>query len=185
MLASLADPFIALLSSEPFGALGVLAGFAAALMPRRTPILLASALCSALFCAHFLRLGSATGAAMCLISLAQSLAATQASYGSRPAWLNGFFAASSAATVGLTLATWAGWSSALAGTGALFATAARLQIDAQRMRWLLLACTLCWIGHNTLVGSISGLTGDTLTLVGLSVGLWRGRDARERRLAPA
>jgi hypothetical protein len=53
------------------GALGVAAG----LMPRRNLILLASSLCSALFCIHFLRLGSPTGAAMCAISLVQSLAA--------------------------------------------------------------------------------------------------------------
>lgn len=180
MLSPLLDSWLAALAAmEPFGALGLLAGLASGLMPGRRAILLASALCSALFCAHFLRLGSGTGAAMCAVSIVQSLAATKAAGSRRPAWLPGLFAGSSAVAVALTLATWAGWPSALAGTGSLLATAARLQGDVRRMRLLLLACSGCWMGHNLLVGSVAGLANDGLTLASLGLGLWL--DSRSAR----
>ncbi len=158
---------------EPFGAAAVLAGFSAGLMPRRALILGLSALCSVLFCAHFLRIGSATGAAMCLVSAFQSMAALAIVPGRRPGWVGPCFVASSAVAVGLTIATWSGLPSALAGTGALLATAARLQEEAQRMRVLLLACALVWLGHNLAVGSVFGMSCDLLSIGGLAVALRR------------
>jgi hypothetical protein len=168
---------------EPFGALAVLVGCCVGLMPRRNLLLMASALCSCLFCIHFLRLGSTTGAAMCAISLLQSLAATRIVEGVRPGWLGGFFAATSGLAVALTLATWAGWPSALAGTGALLAAAARLQADMRRMRLLLLACSLCWVGHNLVVGSVSGLMCDILSITSLLAALWGYRETAPRTVA--
>jgi hypothetical protein len=163
-------------SFEPFGALGVLAGVLAGLMPRRGLILVASSLCSALFAAHFMRLGSSTGAAMAGLSVLQSLAATAIRADApRPRWLAGLFGVSSLVTVALTGLTWTGWPSAFAGTGALLATAARWQADAQAMRRLLLGCSLAWAGHNLLIGSLFGLTCDLLTLAGLTAALWRFR----------
>jgi hypothetical protein len=184
MLPSPLDSWLAALAAmEPFGALGLLAGIASGLMPRRNAILLASALCSALFCVHFLRLGSGTGAAMCLISVIQSLAAAGAHHGRRPPWFAGLFAGSSALAVALTLATWAGWSSALAGAGSLLATAARLQTDVRRMRLVLVACSLCWMGHNLILGSTAGLASDLFTLTSLGLGLWLDRRALASRAA--
>jgi hypothetical protein len=160
---------------EPFGAFAVLAGFAAALMPRRSHILGLSALCSVLFCAHFLRAGSSTGAAMCAISALQSLAGLSIGRAARARWIHGFFAASSAGAVALTLATWAGPPSAFAGIGTLLATAGRLQTDAQRVRLLFLASGLLWAGHNILVGSAFGLACDVLTIGSMAFALWRYR----------
>lgn len=168
----------AVASFEPFGALGLLCGLAAGLMPRRGLILAVSAACSAFFCAHYLRLGSPTGTAMCLISVAQSLAAARLRPGAaRPGWLLAFFGATSLLAAWLTVATWTGWPSACAGAGAFLAMAARLHTNAQALRLLLLACTFCWAGHNALVGSVFGLTCDALTVVSLTLGLWRYRTA--------
>jgi len=168
----------AVASFEPFGALGLICGLAAGLMPRRGLILAVSAACSAFFCAHYLRLGSPTGTAMCLISVAQSLAAARLRPGAaQPGWLLAFFGATSLLAAGLIAATWTGWPSACAGAGALLATAARLQTKAQALRLLLVACTICWVGHNALVGSVFGLTCDALTILSLTLGLWRYRTA--------
>ena len=168
---------------EPFGAVAVLVGCCAGLMPRRNLLLAASALCSCLFCIHFLRLGSSSGAAMCAISLLQSLAATRIMGTARPGWIGGFFAATSGLAIALTIATWAGWPSALAGTGALLAAAARLQPDMRRMRLLLLACSLCWVGHNLIVGSVSGLMCDILSITSLLAALWSYRETAPRTAA--
>ncbi|KAA2237469.1 YgjV family protein [Salinarimonas soli] len=181
MLPAILDLLPAL---EPFGALAVLVGSCVGLMPRRNLLLAASALCSGLFCIHFLRLGSSTGAAMCVISLLQSLAATRIEGGGRPAWLGGFFALTCAAAAALTVATWTGWPSALAGTGALLAAAARLQPDIQRMRLLLLACSGAWIGHNIVVGSVFGLTCDVLSVSSVLLALWTTAREEAQR-APA
>jgi hypothetical protein len=123
---------------------------------------------------HYLHLGSATGTAMAAISVVQSLLALSfITEDRRPAWLNLAFAASMVLVGGLTFATWNGWPSAFAGAGALLATAARLQASTQPMRWLLLCATLCCAGHNTLVGSVCGLTCDILAILGLLVTLAR------------
>jgi hypothetical protein len=166
---------------EPFGALGVLAGSLAGLMPRRVLILACSSLCSACFFAHYLRLGSPTGAAMCALSVFQGLAAAVAvgADGRRRPWLGGLLVASSGLCLALTALTWTGWPSAFAGAGALLAAAARYQTDAHAMRSLMLACSLCWAGHNLVVGSVFGLICDSLTLSALAMALWRYGPARE------
>ena len=157
-----------------FGALGLVLGFAAGLMPHRAAILVASAACSACFALHFLRLGALTGSAMCAVSVLQSLAAAR--FGDparRPAWFAPFFAGSVCVVLGTTAATWAGWPSACAGIGALLAMRARLQGEPDAMRRSFLGASLAWAGHNLLVGSAFGLTCDLLTLSGLVLAMAR------------
>ncbi len=169
---------------DVFAATGLILGFISGAMPDRRSILLASAACSACFGLHFLHLGALTGAAMCALSVAQSLAA--ATFGGqerRPAWFVPFFAASASLVLGLTAATWAGWPSACAGIGALFALRARLQVDARAMRLHFLGASLAWAGHNSLVGSPFALTCDCLTLTGLVIAL--ARSGRPRPLFAA
>nr|WP_132254234.1 YgjV family protein [Methylobacterium segetis] len=157
-----------------FGALGLALGFAAGMMPRRSLILCVSAACAATFGLHYWHIGAVTGMAMCSISVVQSLVSARfIGPGSRRAWVVPVFGASSLVAASLTLATWSGWASACAGVGALLASAARLQADAQTMRRLFVAASLCWAAHNLLVGSVFGLTCDLLTISGLVVALRR------------
>jgi hypothetical protein len=46
------------------------------------------------------------------------------------------------------------------------------------MRLLFLGASLCWAGHNLLVGSVFGLTCDLLTILGLGIALWRALPPR-------
>lgn len=157
-----------------FGALGLTLGFTAGIMPRPQLILFTSAACAACFGAHYALLGSTTGVAMCAMSVLQSLVAARfAQSQARPPWFGGLFAASSLVIALLVLATWNGWPSAFAGTGALFAMAARLQGSASSMRKLFVCATLFWAGHNILVGSAFGFACDLLTLSGLGIALWK------------
>ena len=159
---------------DPLGTLGLLLGFAAGIMPHRRGMLLASAGCAGAFSLHYLHLGAFTGTAMCAIALLQNLVSAQAIRPEgRSPLVAPLFAATTLMAAGLTLATWTGWPSACAGLGALLATAARLQGDPQAMRRLFLGASLCWAVHNTLVGSVFGLTCDLLTLSGLTLALLR------------
>ncbi|GJE81878.1 YgjV family protein [Methylorubrum thiocyanatum] len=158
-----------------FGSLGLCLGFAGGMMPRRSLILFTSAACSACFALHFLQLGAQTGTAMCLVSVMQSVVAARwIGAASRAPWVAPLFVASSLVAMGLTLATWNGWPSACAGLGSLLATTARLQADPQAMRRFFLGSSSCWALHNTLVGSVFGLTCDLLTLTALVIALVRG-----------
>lgn len=169
---------VALGSLGPFGALGLMFGFLSGLMPRRGSILRASAACATCFALHYLTLGSLTGTAMCMIAVVQSLMAARfvTPYGPSTG-LCTVFAGTSVLAVCLTAATWAGWPSAFAGVGALFATTARLQACPDTMRRLFLGASLAWAGHNLLVGSVFGLTCDVLTISALTVALVRPRGA--------
>ncbi|GJE73357.1 YgjV family protein [Methylorubrum podarium] len=162
-----------------FGSLGLCLGFVGGMMPRRSLILVTSAACSACFALHFLQLGAQTGTAMCLVSVMQSLVAARwIGPDSRAAWVAPLFLASSLVALGLTLATWNGWPSACAGLGSLLATTARLQGNAQAMRRVFLGASSCWVIHNTLVGSVFGLTCDLLTITALVIALVRGGAAK-------
>ncbi|MDV2983931.1 UNVERIFIED_CONTAM: YgjV family protein [Methylobacteriaceae bacterium AG10] len=162
-----------------FGSLGLCLGFVGGMMPRRSLILVTSAACSACFALHFLQLGAQTGTAMCLVSVMQSLVAARwIGPDARAAWVAPLFLASSLVALGLTLATWNGWPSACAGLGSLLATTARLQRNAQAMRRVFLGASSCWVIHNTLVGSVFGLTCDLLTITALVIALVRGGAAK-------
>lgn len=162
-----------------FGSLGLCLGFTAGIMPRRDRILLASAACAAAFGVHYLTLGALTGTAMCAISVMQSLVAlTCLGRPGRSVWVPPLFAGSTLAAAGLTAATWNGWPSACAACGTLLATCARLHAAPQPMRLLFLGASLCWAGHNLLVGSAFGLTCDLLTISGLVIALLRALPGR-------
>ncbi|MER2251378.1 YgjV family protein [Methylorubrum podarium] len=162
-----------------FGSLGLCLGFVGGMMPRRSLILVTSAACSACFALHFLQLGAQTGTAMCLVSVMQSLVAARwIGPDARAAWVAPLFLASSLVALGLTFATWNGWPSACAGLGSLLATTARLQGNAQAMRRVFLGASSCWVIHNTLVGSVFGLTCDLLTITALVIALVRGGAAK-------
>lgn len=169
-----------------FGLLGMILGFAAGVMPRRSWLLIAAAACATSFGLHYLHLGALTGATMCAIAVLQNLiAARLIGPDGRAAWTAPLFAASSLAAACLILATWDGWPSACAGTGALLATAARLQARPQVMRRLFLGASACWAGHNILVGSAFGLTCDVMTILGLAIALARAAQPRPEALAQA
>ena len=167
-----------------FGSLGLCLGFAGGMMPRRSLILLTSAACSACFALHFLQLGAQTGTAMCLVSVMQSVVAARwIGPDFRAPWVAPLFLASSLIALGLTLATWNGWPSACAGLGSLLATLARLQASPQTMRRVFLGASSCWALHNTLVGSVFGLTCDLLTIAALVIALVRGGADRPSAVA--
>ena len=162
-----------------FGSLGLCLGFTAGIMPCRDRILLASAACAACFGAHYLTLGALTGMAMCAISVMQSLVSLHClGAPSRSHWVRPLFAASTLAAACLTLVTWNGWPSTCAALGTLLATTARLNEAPQAMRLLFLGASLCWAGHNLLVGSVFGLTCDVLTILGLAIALLRALQTR-------
>ncbi|GEP10417.1 YgjV family protein [Methylobacterium gnaphalii] len=164
---------------DGFGMLGMCLGFAAGTMPRRLWILLTSAACSTCFALHFLHLGAFTGAALCSISVLQSLvSALCLGSRARAGLVAPVFVASALVAASLTLATWNGWPSGCAAIGAVFATCARLQADAHAMRLLFLGASLCWAGHNFLVGSAFALTCDLLTISGLAIALLRAGHAQ-------
>ncbi|BAU89112.1 hypothetical protein MPPM_0507 [Methylorubrum populi] len=149
-------------------------------------ILLTSAACSACFALHFLRLGAQTGTAMCLVSVMQSVVAARwIGTDSRAPWVAPLFLASSFVALCLTLATWNGWPSACAGLGSLLATTARLQANSQTMRRVFLGASSCWALHNTLVGSVFGLTCDLLTITALVIALVRGAARRATIAGPS
>lgn len=167
-----------------FGLLGLAFGFATGLMPQRRLILLSSAACSLCFSVHFLRLGSPTGTAMNLLGVVQSLLAARfVSARGRPAWLDAVFAGTFVLAALLTLATWNGLPSVLAGAATLVSTAARLQASPQTMRLLLIGAALGWASHNILMGSVYGLTCDCLGLLGFTTSYWRTRVANRPALA--
>jgi hypothetical protein len=162
-----------------FGSLGLTLGFIAGLMPRRAWMLGGSAACAACFGAHYLTLGALTGTAMCAISVVQSLVSlTCLGAPNRNVWVHPLFAATTLIAAWLTITTWNGTPSACAALGALLATAARLNAAPQTMRLLFLGASLCWAGHNLLVGSVFGLTCDLLTILGLGIALWRALPPR-------
>jgi hypothetical protein len=75
----------------------------------------------------------------------------------------------------VTVTTFAGLPSLLAQTGSLFTATGRLQRSTQSIRWLFLAAEVFWTSHNLIVGSVWGLTSDTMGVTMLVLGLWRGR----------
>jgi hypothetical protein len=159
-----------------FGSLGLLLGVCAGLMPSRAPILLTSAACSGSFGLHYLGLCSATGVAMCAISVVQSLAAARFGGTTQPASLKAVFCLSLLAALVLVVVTWNGWPSLCAGAGTLCATFARLQADAPAMRRLFVCASTCWAGHNLQLGSVFALSCYSLTLAALLTAIWRERN---------
>jgi hypothetical protein len=159
------------------GAAGVVLGAAWALFRRRPTILMLQALGSLAFGVQYVLLGSLTGAIMCGVGLAQSLAACAEEQRS---WQRHFYLATVCVIAVATYATWHGIPSIAAAAGSSFATIGRLQRDAQRMRLFFVACSMAWAIHNFMVGSVFGNVCDALTIGGILIGL-----AANRSPAPA
>jgi Bacterial inner membrane protein len=174
----IAEPLAAWLGALPaaqlLGAVGIGCGCIWSLFRSRRTILLIQSVGALSFALHFALLGSAAGAAACVVGMLQSLAALR--FAGRP--LAAAFGLTGAAAAAAVWFTWSGAPSLCAAIGTGFASAGRLQRDAQRMRLLFLACSCFWVGHNALVGSALALTSDALTLTGLGLGLWRHRAPR-------
>jgi hypothetical protein len=154
------------------GAAGVMLGASWALFRKRPAILAWQALGSLAFGIHYVLLGSATGAVMCGVGIAQSLTACSES---PRAWHRRFYLGTVLVIAVATYETWRGLPSIAAALGSLFATAGRLQRDAQRMRQLFLGCSLAWAIHNFMVGSVFGNACDVLTITGILFGLFANR----------
>jgi hypothetical protein len=154
------------------GALGVLANVAWPLQRERRVILALQCTGASLFGLHYLLLGAPTAAAMCVASIVQGVAAVTIS---RRWLLLSIFGATIAAGMTVTVTAFMGPPSVLAQTGSLFTATGRLQRSAQSIRWCFLAAEVFWTSHNLIVGSVWGLTSDTMGVTMLVLGLWRGR----------
>lgn len=153
--------------NDIFGLLGLIAGLASTVMPRRTLILIGSALCCFFYAIYFWGMGAYSAVAMDLIALAQCLASIFfISPDERPSWLTAAFLACLTTILVCTAATWAGWTSAFVALGSVFATVARLQKHAQPMRYLYLGSTFCWMGHNLLMAAPLAYLCDFMAVVG-------------------
>jgi len=156
------------------GIAGVLVGGLWALFDDRRKILALQALGAGCFAAHFALIGAGTATVTCAVAGAQSLCAARLSGRA----LAVAYGSSVVLCAGAAVKTWQGLPSFLAAAGASLATVGRLQSDPQRMRWFFLACSLAWVGHNLLTGSVFGLVSDALSLAMLAVGLLRYGTAR-------
>ena len=123
---------------------------------------------AAAFAIYFALLGAPTASAICVISIAQLLAA---------AWIRdrglvvGFYAASLVLLALVAAATWHGAASALALAGSLAGSMARLQQSTVRMKAMFLIGAPFSLAHNLLVGASYGLGVDAVSILGNAMSL--------------
>ena len=180
ILATLAAHAFLPIPVELAGACGIAAGCSWPFFAARRSILLVQSAGALAFTLYFALLGATTGAALCAIALAQSLASARIG---EPRLLRLVYGMSVLAIIAASWSTWEGLPSLLAAIGTSLATLGRLQGDPQRMRRIFLAGSLAWMGHNLLLRSPLALTSDVLTLAGILFGLWQHRGAATRRPA--
>ena len=164
--------FASMSPTDIMGAAGVALGSTWALFRQRRTILTCQALGSIAFCIHYILLGSGTAAISCTMTVVQSIAGCS---GRRPPWLGPLYVGSYAVVLGGAVLTWHGLPSVFVCTAAFFAALGRWQTNPQRMRLVFLFCSANWVMHNSLVGSVFGLTSDTIALTTITYGLWRNR----------
>ncbi len=162
----------ALSPTDIMGATGVALGSTWALFRSRRTILACQAMGSIAFCLHYVLLGSGTAAISCAMSIVQSIAGYS---GRRPPWLGPLYIATYLVVVCGAVVTWHGLPSGFVIAAAFFAALGRWQTNPQRMRLVFLFCSANWVMHNSLVGTVFGLTSDTIALSTISLGLWRNR----------
>lgn len=144
------------------------------LLRRRKAILIVQVAGSLLFGLHYLLLGAATAAAMCVMGALQGIAlVTLVERRHRI----GVVGATMAIGALVTTLTWSGLPSLLSQAGQAMSAIGRLQLDTQRLRMWFLISVVFWCSHNLMVGSVFGLASDTLSLTSLLLGLWRHRAA--------
>lgn len=142
------------------------------LLRRRKAILVVQVAGSLLFALHYLLLGAATAAAMCVMGALQGVALVVLIDRGRRI---GVVAVTIGIGVLVTAFTWTGLPSLLSQGGQAMSGIGRLQLDTQRLRLWFLASVAFWCSHNLMVGSVFGLASDTLALTSLLLGLWRNR----------
>ncbi len=161
--------------AEVLGALAIASGLVWPVVRGRRLLLGIQALCSLLWAAHFAVIGpeAYTGAVMCVIVVLQALTASF-----RPArWASVIFWLTIPVMLAFVAATWAGPQSAGAAFGLFVSALGRWETNPIRMRLLFILCIAGWSSHNFIVGSIAGLTSDTLTVLTNSIGIYRERRA--------
>lgn len=174
--------------TEPANLAGVLALGSSVTWPllrHRRAILGVQVLGSLLFGLHYLLLGAATAAAMCVMGAVQGVALVVLIDRRQRI---GVVGATLAVSAMVTAATWTGVPSLLSQAGQAMSAVGRLQLDTQRLRKWFLVSVVFWASHNLMVGSVFGLASDTLSLTSLLLGLWRNRSrasATNLRDAPA
>ncbi|CAH2600289.1 YgjV family protein [Rhodovastum atsumiense] len=164
------------------GALGVTANCLWPLLRTRKRILAVQVLSSCLFALHYGLLGAPTAAAMCATGATQGLAVSLLR---KPLLRNLAVAATIVFSLVVTALTWSGLPSVLALGGLLMAACGRLQRDPQHLRLAFLGSEAFWTNHNLVVGSVWGLTADTMAVSMILIGLWRGMRERRRTALPA
>nr|WP_246523442.1 YgjV family protein [Neoroseomonas eburnea] len=153
------------------------------LLRDRRAILGVQVLGSLLFGLHYLLLGAATAAAMCVMGALQGVALVILMDRRKRV---GVVTASLLLSALVTAFTWAGLPSLLSQAGQALSAIGRLQFDTQRLRKWFLVSVVFWSTHNVMVGSVFGLASDTLSLTSLLLALWRHRaGARAARLRDA
>lgn len=116
---------------------------------------------AAAFALYFLMLGSPTAAIACLISCSQLV--ISASVRDRYVVVR-LYGASLILLGFLAVVTWHGSPSALALTGSIFGSMARLQTSTSRMKGLFLAGAPFWLAHNLIVGAVFALGTDLVSI---------------------
>nr|WP_295107843.1 YgjV family protein [uncultured Caulobacter sp.] len=123
---------------------------------------------AAAFAIYFALLGAPTASAVCVVSIAQLLAA---------AWFRdrglvvGFYAATLVLLALIAAAPWHGAPSALVLAGSLAGSMARLQQSTVRMKAMFLIGAPFSLAHNLLVGASYGLGVDAVSIVGNALSL--------------
>lgn len=159
---------------EIFGAIALVLMIVSSQMPNRN-LMLSVGLCGTLcFAAHFARLGSYTGSFICLLGALQGLlAASFITPTHRPSWVAPALLGIMSVGFIVTGLTWAGWASALALLGSIFATFARLQMSVEMMRRMFLLTTLCWLAHDTVVATPLAMACELLSSIGYAAAILR------------
>ena len=134
-------------------------------------IMLLMLLCSALWCAHFAFLGSATGVVMNVINVARALVYTQRDkkWGAKP-WIPAVFIAASVVTV---IFTWDGVWSLLPCAASVCATLGNWQTDTQKLRLYTVGVCAGWFFYNLIQHSWAGMANEIFTLFSVAIALWR------------
>lgn len=116
---------------------------------------------AAAFALYFLMLGSPTAAIACIISCSQLVISASV----RDRYIVVSLYGASIILLGfLAVVTWHGPPSALALTGSIFGSMARLQTSTSKMKVLFLAGAPFWLAHNLIVGAVFALGTDLVSI---------------------
>ena len=117
-----------------------------------------------LFCIHFTMLGAYSGAILNAVAAVRSLVFSQKEkkWAQSRVWLVVFAAASVA--VGVLTGGGEGWLCVLPVVGMLFTTAAFWIEDAEKVRWVALPSSPCWLIYNVIHGSIAGVITESFAM---------------------